>query len=51
MTAVSVRTELIAYYERKGYVLTGEREPFPMNDPDFGEPKQHLEFVVLEKGI
>jgi predicted N-acetyltransferase YhbS len=51
MTAISVRTELIAYYERKGYQQTGEREPFPMDDPDFGLPKQPLEFLVLEKSL
>ncbi len=51
MTAISVRTELVDWYKRHGYVDTGEREPFPMNDPDFGLPKQFLEFVVLEKVI
>lgn len=51
MTAISVRTELIDWYKRHGYTETGEREPFPMNDPDFGLPKQFLEFVVLEKTI
>ena len=51
MTVISARTELIAWYERHGYKKTGEVRPFPMNDPNFGEPKQHLEFVVMEKGI
>jgi ribosomal protein S18 acetylase RimI-like enzyme len=51
MTVISVRSELIAWYERHGYVKTGETKPFPMNDPNFGEPKQHLEFIVLEKKI
>ena len=51
MTVISVRSELIAWYERHGYVRTGETKPFPMNDPSFGEPKQHLEFIVLEKGL
>ena len=51
MTVISVRTELIAWYERHGYIKTGETKPFPMNDPNFGEPKQHLEFIVMEKGI
>jgi ribosomal protein S18 acetylase RimI-like enzyme len=49
MTVISVRTELIAYYQRKGYVLTGETQAFPSEDPRFGLPKQDLEFVVMEK--
>ena len=52
MTVISERSELIAYYQRKGYELTGEREPFPMRDERFGLPKvEHLEFVVLEKPL
>lgn len=48
MTVISVRHELIAWYVRHGYRITGERKPFP-DDPRFGIPKQPLEFVVLEK--
>ncbi len=51
MTVISVRTELIAWYERNGYKPTGETKPFPMNDPNFGEPKQFLEFIVMEKSL
>jgi ribosomal protein S18 acetylase RimI-like enzyme len=51
MTVISIRSELIAWYERHGYVKTGETKPFPMDNPDFGEPKQHLEFIVMEKRI
>ncbi len=51
MTVISVRKELIAYYERRGYKSTGETKPFPMHDPKFGLPKQFLEFIVMEKGI
>ncbi|MDZ7897549.1 MAG: GNAT family N-acetyltransferase [Arcicella sp.] len=51
MTVISVRTELIAWYERHGYIRTGENKPFPMNDPNFGIPKEFLEFVVLEKKL
>jgi N-acetylglutamate synthase-like GNAT family acetyltransferase len=49
MTVISKRPELIAYYERRGYQQTGEKRPFPMNDPRFGEPKTDLEFIVLRK--
>jgi ribosomal protein S18 acetylase RimI-like enzyme len=50
MTVISVRQELIAWYERHGYYKTGETKPFP-DDPSFGLPKQPLEFVVMEKII
>lgn len=51
MTVIGQRHELIAWYERRGYRLTGERRPFP-EDPRFGQPKRNdLEFVVLEKRL
>ena len=50
MTVISVRSELIAYYERKGYHLTGATEPFP-TDPRYGIPKQPLTLLVLEKPL
>lgn len=46
MTVVSVRDTLIAWYRRRGYVLTGETLPFP-----YGDPPPDLEFVVLEKPL
>lgn len=39
MTVISIRSELIAFYERRGYYRTGVTEPFPENDPRFGLPK------------
>lgn len=52
MTVIPRRVELIAWYERRGYHLTGRRAPFPMHDPRFGIPLcDHLEFVVLEKRL
>ena len=50
MTVISVRSELIAYYERQGYHLTGGTEPFP-TDTRFGIPKQPLLLLVLEKQL
>jgi ribosomal protein S18 acetylase RimI-like enzyme len=51
MTVIAQRHELIAWYERRGYRLTGERRPFPA-DPRFGQPKRNdLEFIVLEKRL
>lgn len=52
MTVVNVRDSLIAWYERRGYLLTGETQPFPYGDERFGRPLQDdLHFVVLEKDI
>jgi ribosomal protein S18 acetylase RimI-like enzyme len=31
MTVIEPRPELIAYYQRRGYALTGERRPFPVS--------------------
>ena len=50
MTVISVRLELIAYYERRGYQLTGATESFP-TDPRYGIPKQPLTLLVLEKPL
>lgn len=51
MTVISKRNELIDWYERHGYYKSGEKRPFPMNDPRFGEPRTSLEFEVLRKKI
>jgi ribosomal protein S18 acetylase RimI-like enzyme len=49
MTVITLRSELIAWYVRHGYKDTGERKPFAFSDPRFGQPKQSLQFAVLEK--
>ena len=52
MTVIRQRGELIAYYERRGYALTGETRPFPLDDPRFGLPTtRELAFVVLAKEL
>lgn len=51
MSVISVRQELIAWYERRGYRNTGETRPFPMHDSNFGLPKQFLEFTILAKEL
>jgi len=49
MTVISIRRELIDWYERQGYSDTLIRRPFPAGDPKFGIPRQELEFIVMEK--
>lgn len=52
MTVIAQRGELIDWYVRRGYALTGERRPFPHQDPRFGLPTRgDLEFVVLERAL
>ena len=51
MSVISVRTELIDWYKKRGYHDTGRTKPFPENDPRFGIPKTKLEFVILEKAV
>jgi ribosomal protein S18 acetylase RimI-like enzyme len=52
MSVVNVRGILIAWYERRGYILTGETQPFPYGDQRFGRPlRDDLHFVLLEKDI
>lgn len=51
MSIVSHRPELLAYYQRRGYVLTGETIPFP-TDGNNGEPKRDdLVLNFLQKPI
>ena len=52
MTVIRQRPELIAWYERRGYTLTGATADFPMDDERFGLPKRtDLQFVVLAKTL
>lgn len=52
MTVISVRDELIAWYERRGYRRTGELSPFPYGDERFGIPlRDDLAFELLVKEL
>lgn len=50
MQVISARIALVEWYERHGYVKTGESRPFD-GDPQFGVPTQPLEFIILEKAV
>ncbi|MCY7293299.1 MAG: GNAT family N-acetyltransferase [Ferruginibacter sp.] len=50
MSVISVRSELISWYNRNGYVETGERKAF-IEDGLTGKHLQPLEFIILEKGL
>ncbi|MEU6840082.1 GNAT family N-acetyltransferase [Streptomyces sp. G9] len=52
MTVISVRDDLIAWYERRGYRRTGALTPFPYGDERFGIPQRDdLAFELLVKNI
>lgn len=51
MTVISVREELIAWYKRRGYVETGEREAFPESENHINISGEPLEFLYLKKQL
>lgn len=52
MSVIEQRAELIAWYERRGYRLTGETGAFPYGQPRFGIPRRDdLRFVYLSKPL
>lgn len=50
MTVINVRTELIGYYERRGYKLSGARHPFPFSDTT-GEVTRDFDLVEMKKAL
>ena len=50
MTVINVRTELIGYYQRRGYKLTGVRQPFPFNETT-GEMTRDFDLVEMNKDL
>ncbi len=52
MTVISLRDDLIAWYERRGYRRTGRMTPFPYGDERFGLPRRDdLRFELLVKTL
>ena len=51
MTVIPLRTELLAWYERRGYQRTGIELPFPDDPARFGKPNVPLSFIELTKQI
>jgi GNAT superfamily N-acetyltransferase len=50
MTVIRQRGDLIAWYARLGWRLTGESRPFPYGDARFGAPRRDdLGFVVMAR--
>lgn len=51
MKVIGRRKELIDYYLRRGYHLTGEREDFGVMSETFGDPLEKLYFETLAKKL
>lgn len=51
MAVVSCREELIAFYERRGYRLTGQYKAFPVNAALWTPKVDNLQLAMLEKRL
>jgi len=52
MLVISIRQELIEWYQRKGYRSTGEKQRFPYHEPRFGLPaRDDLMLDTYEKQL
>ena len=50
LTVISLREQLIGWYERRGFLRTGEREPFPFATAT-GALRTDFDLVVLRKPL
>ena len=50
LTVISLRTRLTEWYERRGYVRTGESEPFPF-DTATGALRTDFDLTILRKPL
>jgi N-acetylglutamate synthase-like GNAT family acetyltransferase len=52
ISVIHTRSELIAFYERRGFCSTGKWDTFPENDPRYGIPKiKDLKLLEFEKKL
>ena len=50
MYVLDVRSELIAYYQRRGYQITGHTAPYPVN-ANVGRPLVPIQLIEMKKAI
>lgn len=50
MTVISTRTDLIAWYEQRGFARTGEGVPFPFVE-GMGETTRDVALLILRKAL
>ena len=52
MWVINTRADLLAYYARRGYVLTEQTAPFPPAEANVGTPRNEgITFVSLRKPL
>ena len=52
MTVIDLRTELLQWYERRGYINTGKFAKFPYGNERFGIPRRDdLVLTILKKSL
>ena len=52
LVTIHLRTDVIAMYQRRGFVLTGATYPFPYGDERFGRPlRDDLHLIELRKEL
>lgn len=51
MSVISSRSELVAFYERRGYKRTGELTPFPANAGESIPIHQNIQFETMVKDL
>ena len=51
MTVITLREELLAYYERRGYHRTGKTKPFPLESGASVPRVENLQLEILEKRL
>jgi len=50
MHVLNVRSELIAYYERRGYVKTDNEQPYPV-EVNVGVPRVPIKLIEMKKDL
>ncbi|MBB5621178.1 ribosomal protein S18 acetylase RimI-like enzyme [Pedobacter cryoconitis] len=51
ITVIEDRTELIAWYQRRGYVITGKKFPFPVEYHKYGKPLKEIILIEMENNL
>ncbi|MFN8509607.1 MAG: GNAT family N-acetyltransferase [Deinococcaceae bacterium] len=51
ITVISLRSELLEWYLRHGYIDTGIEEPFCTDHPAYGVPRSYFKMKVLRKSL
>lgn len=50
MHVLDVRTELLAYYQRRGYQITGRKSEYPI-EAEAGQPIVPIQLIEMKKNL